>query len=108
MYHFTRLGMVGLAADVDFGSSSSPQQTRRVTSAAAKVVPLPRNGTCTISPALVWFRIGRRIKLDRFLCGMIEFLLRAAPTMPLSNDPAPSGPTKSASARLQHLQSGYQ
>jgi hypothetical protein len=31
------------------------------------VVPLPRNGSDTNLPGLVWFRIGRRIKLDQFL-----------------------------------------
>src|SRR5690242_19631464 len=35
-----------------FGSSSSPQHTRPVDSAATRVVPLPRNGSYTSSPRL--------------------------------------------------------
>ena len=52
-----------------FGSSSSPRQTRSVSSAAASVVPLPRNGSYTISPRLVWFRIGRRMRSTGFGVG---------------------------------------
>jgi hypothetical protein len=44
-----------------FGSNSILQQTRSVSSAAAGVVPLPRNGSYTSSPRFVWFRIGPRI-----------------------------------------------
>ena len=50
------------------GSISSPQQTRSVT-AAASVVPLPRNGSYTSSPRWVWFRIGRRISSIGFCVG---------------------------------------
>jgi len=56
-----------------FGSSSRPQQTRSVNSAAASVVPLPRNGSYTSWPRFVWFRIGHEI--DWLLAG-ISFVNR--------------------------------
>src|SRR5260370_9424313 len=55
------------------GSSSIPQQTRSVSSAAANVVPLPRNGSYTNSPRFVWFRIGRRIRSTGFWVGWSYF-----------------------------------
>src|ERR1700722_11167229 len=64
-----------------FGSSSMPRQTRSVSSAAASVVPLPRNGSYTTSPRLVWFRTGRRISSTGFWVGWSNFSSSDPPIM---------------------------
>src|SRR5260370_461714 len=68
-----------------FGSSSIPQHTRSVSSAAANVVPLPRKGSYTNSPRLVWFRIGRRIRSTGFWVGWSYFSSSDPPMMNLAD-----------------------
>ena len=54
---------------------------RPVISAAASVVPLPRNGSYTSSPRLMWFRIGRRIRSTGFCVGWSNFVFSDPPMM---------------------------
>jgi hypothetical protein len=68
-----------------FGSSSMPTQTRSVSSAAASVVPLPRNGSKTNSPRLMWFRIGRRMRSTGFCVGWSNFSSSDRPMMNLGD-----------------------